>query len=149
MYHRRCSHDSVLVITSREVILPPFAFTSTNFSRVHILLHALSSLEQSWERIVARIRVENNVDSKCVCTHNERKWQNHGHNRGPYATYIRAYMHTYNHTYIHTYIHTGCIPPDGSPEIIIHTFHISLVVLYYTLAAHVGLLISPMHCRYC
>ena len=39
------------------------------------------------------------------------------------------------HTYMHTYIHTGRIPPDGSPEMITHTFHVSLVALYYTLAA--------------
>ena len=33
------------------------------------------------------------------------------------------------------HIHTGFIPPDGSPEIITHTFKVSLVAVYYTLAA--------------
>ena len=55
------------------------------------------------------------------------------HNDRPLPAEEQNYVISLNLPHLH--IHTDGIPPDGSPEIIIHTFHVSLVALYYFLAA--------------
>ena len=55
------------------------------------------------------------------------------HNDRPLPAEEQNYVISLNLPRLH--IHTDGIPPDGSPEILIRTFHVSLVAVYYSLAA--------------